>query len=338
MPPRSSRYRLWVCTVNNPTSLEHPSLVLESIIEDTSHNLSWAKGQFERGVESSTLHIQLVAKFKNPATLAACLLLYPRGRWASAIADAATNAVYVEDETGIGNSVPCFDPSRPANDADYSREFGFLPWQFEYGDRPKGQGKRMDLARVKAILDGGGSMLEVAHEEFAAYTRYYRGFESYKRMITPVRDFLTNLHVVWGPQGSGKTHMVRFETGDPDKTYWLSPPRCGSRDVWWPGYTGQPRVVIDEFEFGWISCAVMKRMIDQTPFDVQMKGSDHPFLATDVWIISNYPPETWWDCKLGAMYRRMMHMPLNTVRRVEVGPGGVNTQGVVTDYQVQGHL
>jgi len=57
------------------------------------------------------------------------------------------------------------------------------PWEF--GDDEgisEGAGQRNDLEEAKKIIDSGGTMLEVAENNFGSFIRYHKGFEKYQTL------------------------------------------------------------------------------------------------------------------------------------------------------------
>ena len=328
-----TRVRRWLLTVNNPTLEQHPCTVIPPHI--ASGKITWATGQFERGTENTTLHIQIYIEFRNPTSLVGARAIFENAHCVQCIGSALQNEEYCEDETGIGQNgrTGSGHGDEDPNDDDYTAIFGDLPWQFKFGVRPKGQGKRTDIDDMKEDMDQGMTIPEISRVHFRVWSRTHRAVDRYFELNTADRSWLTRLHIVFGEPGTGKTSYVSFMTGDPKNTYWLPSPRTGSDDVWFPGYQGERNVIIDEFELGWINLVTMKRMIDFPPYSVQKKGGDTKFLAKDVWIISNMAPELWWNGQLGAMHRRML-LPANSVIEMVMGPGGVNSAGIPTPYLV----
>lgn len=172
------------------------------------------------------------------------------------------------------------------------------PW--EHGQR-KAQGARSDLEAAKAILDAGGTTLDIADSDFGAYVKYNKAFDRYKREITPTRNWGMQVYVYWGPPGTGKTRKAFEEHPDaffkPD-------------GEWWDGYTGQDTVVIDDFYGGMRWCFLLK-LLDRYPLAVPFKGGFHQFVSKTIIFTSNVDICDWYDfegkpnMKIGALERRI---------------------------------
>lgn len=165
------------------------------------------------------------------------------------------------------------------------------PW--EGGVWQAGQGTRTDLAAIKARLDEGATEKEIADEHFEAWVRYNKAFNRYKSLGQPRRDFKTELHILWGAPGTGKT-MYIYDNHERDEIYPLPRPNGGS--VWFDGLTTQKVIIIDDF-YGWIPIHLLLILADRYPAQVATKGGHTQFLCTHLYITSNKPPEEWyrWD-------------------------------------------
>lgn len=207
------------------------------------------------------------------------------------------------------------------------------PW--EYGDEPQ-QGKRSDLAAIKAAIDEGATVEDIADGWFADWCRYRQSFKEYALLRQTKRNWQTTVTVYWGPSGTGKTRRAAYEAG-PD-AYWLN--NTGGNVLWWDGYTGQSTVVIDEF-YGWIKYTDMLRLVDRYPYAVQVsraapsmstlrkcivligltsqvRGASVNFVAKHIIITSNKPPHQWWAAGLQAMERRL-EPPIGTIVEMLMG-------------------
>jgi len=166
---------------------------------------------------------------------------------------------------------------------DESRKAGTLP--VELGDRSTvTQGSRQDLLAVKNLLDKGASELEIADQEFPTWARNFRAIERYKRLQLEVRSWKTDLFIICGETGTGKSRICS-ETYP--NAYWKP------RGNWWDGYDQHETVIIDDF-YGWLPWDLLLRLTDRYPLTVETKGGSVQFVAKAIVITSNKPPNQWY--------------------------------------------
>jgi len=152
----------------------------------------------------------------------------------------------------------------------------------EWGTPSGGQGTRNDLAEMKTQIDDGADMLSVADSHFGSFLRYHRGISLYRQLrFKGVRKKRT-VHWYWGPTGTGKTYSCPIGPG----IYWKS-----GQNKWFPAYDGEKVVVFDDFRKNWWTFSYMLRLTDDYPMTVEIKGSDVPFLAEEIFITSPYHPK-----------------------------------------------
>lgn len=126
--------------------------------------------------------------------------------------------------------------------------------------------------------------MDLADQHFGAWVRYNRSFTEYKRIRTAPRNFKTEVQVVVGPTGTGKSTYANSH----EDTYFKQ------NSQWWDGYDGQTVVVLDDF-YGWLKYDDMLRIMDRYPLLVQTKGGQRQFLATKLLVTSNSLPRTWYS-------------------------------------------
>lgn len=145
-------------------------------------------------------------------------------------------------------------------------------------------GQRTDLLAVKKMLDDGASEKEIADEEFSTWAKYFRAIERYKRIATEVRSWKTEVFVVCGHTGVGKSKTARELY---PSAYWKP------RSNWWCGYDSHETVVLDDF-YGWLPWDLLLRLCDRYPLQLETKGGSVEFVAKTIIITSNKPPEEWY--------------------------------------------
>lgn len=162
----------------------------------------------------------------------------------------------------------------------------------------EGQGSRSDLMAVKEAIDGGKSEVYVMDNHFKECCKYMKFFKEYKRAKTPKRTWKSEVEVLWGPTGTGKSHYCAVNYPD---AYWKP------KSDWWDGYDLHETVVIDEF-YGWLSYEFLLRLLDKYPLIVQTKFGHAQFVAKKIIFTSNTSPEQWYkhpNCHWEPLKRRI---------------------------------
>lgn len=129
------------------------------------------------------------------------------------------------------------------------------------------QGQRKDLEGIKAMIDKGNSMMEIAEENFPAYCKYSRAFEKYEQMVVQsktkeFRDVTVILHQ--GDTGTGKT---RTAVEDSDSHYKIQ----GDELQWFDGYKQEKTLIIDEYN-NQINLTKLLGLLDGYQLRLPIKG------------------------------------------------------------------
>lgn len=171
---------------------------------------------------------------------------------------------------------------------DYCRkEEGRLDGPWEYGDwNAGGQGTRADIASFKAAVDGGATDRELWDTHPMQLLRYARTLPFLREITQPKRTWKTEVTVVYGEPGLGKTHWIREQVGE--EAFWKSP-----NTNWWDGYSGQADVVMDDYK-SWLPWSELMQVLDKYPCRVQVKGGHAQFLAKRIFISTNFTPSEWY--------------------------------------------
>ena len=145
------------------------------------------------------------------------------------------------------------------------------------------QGKRTDLDELKKIIDKGGTLEDIANENFAAFIQYNRGFQEYKRIVDKSRRkcfrIVKTIHI-HGETGLGKTRAAMSYYDD---TYKIQ----GNALQWWDGYDGEKTLIIDEYD-SQIPCTELLGILDGYQLRLPIKGSFTYANWNNVIITSNY--------------------------------------------------
>jgi hypothetical protein len=243
-------------TLNNPEGYK-PEL-------EWKDEIKFLVYQLEKGKEE-TLHLQGYVQFTKNKRLAALKKLCPRAHWEKRQGSHEQAKAYCTKED-TRQSEPVMVGEEPA------------------------PGKRNDLDAVKKLIDTGASWKQVADEHFTQFVKYERGLRSYSSLTAKPRDFKTEVIVLYGPTGTGKSLFCR--TNAPD-AYWYFPQKDGK---WWDGYEGEDDIVIDEF-YGQLQWSAALRLFDRYPCQVEVKGRTINFAPKRIFITSNKEPYYWYPSK-----------------------------------------
>jgi len=154
--------------------------------------------------------------------------------------------------------------------------------------KPCVAGQRSDLSALQTDLQSGMSMLELSDAHFGPFLHYSRSIREYKLLHTPPRKWLTELHIVTGKSGIGKS---RNAWNDYPDAYPLR--KCNTGTLWWDGYENHETVIIDDF-YGWMPFDTLLRIADRYPMLVDTKGGAVQFTAKRIIITSNDIPKDWY--------------------------------------------
>jgi len=154
----------------------------------------------------------------------------------------------------------------------------------EHGKLPAGAGARTDLEHVRDLIDSGATIESIRSEHYGSYIKYNGALRRDFEDRQPVRTWKTELHILWGPTGAGKSYFCA--QGYP-QAYWKS------SGPWWDGYESHETVVLDEF-VGWLPIHEMLRLADRYPLRVPVKGGFRNFVAKRIFVCSNDSWDEWW--------------------------------------------
>ncbi len=161
----------------------------------------------------------------------------------------------------------------------------------EHGKRPA-QGQRADLVAIKKSLDEGKSVNDIAQDDntFPQWCQYRKALTEYVSMKAKPRSGMTKVIYVWGPTGTGKSHLAHTK-GAQFVTY--------TKSGFIIGYDPAKGSVVcfDDFTGQELPRKVFLNLFDKYPLRVNIKGGDVEWNPTVVYITSNVDPQTLYrDC------------------------------------------
>lgn len=158
----------------------------------------------------------------------------------------------------------------------------------QYGEWiPDRRGQRNDLISIRKQIEEGSSEIDIAQEHFGSWCRYRNSFNAYKDLLRmKKRKWETEVIVLWGPPGSGKTRRVYEEASDVHDMHF-------SNGFWSP-YNGEETVLIDDFDDTMLSRNTFLKLTDRYPFKLRILHGWREWLPKTIYITSNFHPHTWY--------------------------------------------
>lgn len=269
-----SQSSFWIFTQNNPEVA--PLEIFKQALKDGL--IKYAIYQKEKAPETGTIHYQGYVELSRSQRLSFVRKLLP------------------------GN--PHWEIRRGSAEQarDYcSKEETRVEGPFEVGTfKPSQQGKRNDLALFTQLIADGASdraLIESCPKQFFLYSK---SVDRVRTAYAPIREHVTELYVVIGDPGFGKSSWVRSQSTD----LFVKPPG----KEWWNGYNGQADVLLDDY-YGYLPFHVLLNLADTGDLQVEIKGGYVRFTSKRIYITSNKEPREWYKepqkYVWPALYRRI---------------------------------
>lgn len=246
------------CTLNNYTEAEVQALKGA----DAQKIFRYVLFGFEIG-DQGTPHLQCYFELKAKTQ---CSLATLQKRITAMQGFPSRYAVAASKGTGIQNFQYC------TKDGDF----------FEWGTRPKGQGKRSDLDAAAEKIAGGETVQSIALQHPGLFIKYGGGMDKLWFLVNnKKRTCMTFGYWLFGPSGTGKSRWAIAQSGV-DGTYPKDP-----SSKWWDGYRFQETVVIDDYRPNcFLGFAELLRLADRYPKLIEHKGTMSEFNSSRVIITS----------------------------------------------------
>lgn len=161
--------------------------------------------------------------------------------------------------------------------ANYCKKDGKIE---EFGSISK-QGERCDIELTYEMAKKSVKMQDFL--ETKPNLQLIKIFEIAQQAYQKDRDFVPEVTWIWGPTGVGKTQWVVQR----EKDLWIS----GKSLRWWSGYENQEAVLFDDFRGDFCTFHELLRILDSTPYTVEVKGGSRKLNSKRMYITSCYPPE-----------------------------------------------
>ncbi len=291
--PQDSRANDWCFTLNNPLP-KH----VDKVWDMDYKYLVW---QIEVG-ESGTPHIQGFVQFHDKQRLTALKKLI-------------SNKVHWEKRRGTPYEASHYC-KKPVDGCECEHCDGLERFDHVNEDGNISAQSQVRVHEVAEVIKTQG--LEKAIERFPdIYMGMSRGMQALETFYCPKRDFQTEVTVLYGISGAGKTRYAMEAFPSPYKLACF-----GQGTDFFGDY--RPRqhetVVADEFYSNW-QFNTWKQVCDRYPTEVHTKGGFLQFLASHMVFTSNSSPDQWYpnvrlDSIANDAFNRRVH---NIVQFTAVG-------------------
>jgi len=273
-PPRGTRFRRFVFTLNNYTAAEYNDVI--------AMPCNWMIVGRETG-EGGTPHLQGACLLSQQMSLSA--IKRTRG----------FSRAHIEQMRGS-----------PADNKEYCSKEDPAP--FEKGEMPK-PGKRNDLNDIATRIIDGQSLRQLAEdvEGAVAIIKYHKGLTALRSMQTPTRTEPPTVLWLYGATGTGKTRSaVNFAERYPcPDGYWMSL----DSGQWFDGYMGQRVVILDDYRTSFCKFSMLLRLLDRYTISVPIKGAYVPWVPSIIFITAPKKAADMWNLRtnedLAQLQRRI---------------------------------
>ncbi len=271
MSPLSAKS--WCATINNPTDEEK-----KTIQEIDCTRLICG----EEVSDSGTPHLQLAITFRQNK----------RGR---AVKRALGGRAHVEKMRG---SWAC-NVQYCSKQGNVLRKIG--------GSGESNAGRRTDLVEFREKLESKEPDLEMIKNYPMQCALYPRFWMKCKELYARERSAgwrAIRTTVLWGEPGVGKTRRVM----DMEDVYkWNG---FHESNVWWDGYNGEKRLLIDDFQPMGLSHGNMLALLDGYQLRLPVKMGHTWAEWEEIWITSNAHPAEWYSENFegGPLQRRIQEI------------------------------
>lgn len=162
------------------------------------------------------------------------------------------------------------------------------PW--DHGAEPvgPGQGARTDVQLAVTTLKRTRDLAETAEKHAATFVKYHAGMQRYLQLLTkPRRRPNLRIWCLYGETRTGKTTAA-----------WDIFPNLyvlfDAKAPWMDGYNEHREVLIDDYGDGKMNIHMLKRVLDQWPMQVPVKGSSTPWNPEIIIITTNQTVNDWY--------------------------------------------
>lgn len=158
-------------------------------------------------------------------------------------------------------------------------------------DRRRPEGAAGTWALIRDAVQGGVSDADLLRDFPGHFARCHNGINAMRQVVVPPRNSPPTVLWLCGPTGCGKTRLCRA-LSQGHTAYWKTP------DQWWPGYSQQEVIIMDEISPDWMPLRTLLRVTDRYPLTVQVKGGHCQVNSPVILITAPGLPMEQYQCQL----------------------------------------
>lgn len=269
---RTTAYRKYQLTINNPLDHGFSHDVLKTTIADFSNCIYWCMCD-EVGVEG-TPHTHLYLAFRNPVEFSSIHQRFYGAHIEGAKGTHQDNRDYIRKE---GHWL--YDEKHDTNIPETFEESGELP--------PERNKNQSQSEQILAMIETGASNSEIIRS-FPTWMKHMRSLNSTRQELlsekyrTEFREL--SVYYLWGKTGVGKTRSIMEKYGYENVyqiTNYAHP---------FDSYRQEPVILFDEFRSD-LPLKDMLKYLDGYPILLPCRYEDRVAAFTEVYIVSNIPIE-----------------------------------------------
>nr|QJQ37741.1 replication-associated protein [Cressdnaviricota sp.] len=142
--------------------------------------------------------------------------------------------------------------------------------------------KRQLSDAVQCLREQGMAGVARAYPE--QFVLHARGLQALQQaLLSGVPKPVPRVSWYWGTTGSGKTRAA-MEGVNADNIYVIEQPPTKQGNLWFDGYCGQSRAVLDDYRPYWCSFSFLLRLLDRYDIQVPVKGGFVHFIPEEIII------------------------------------------------------
>lgn len=248
-------------------------------VEDMKYIDSWECKYIIYGIEvgeKGTPHLQGYVEWKRPKEWKTLKNLHSRVHWEARKGKAERAILYCKKGEQSHEEFKEKGAAGP--------NFGKNAKVFERGD-PNQQGTRSDLEELAQDVIAKKPIKEIAAKYPVQFIKYHKGIDRLIETQMEPRTAAPYVEWRWGASGRGKTEEPTERHKD---SFYIK-----DGTMWWPNYTQQEAIIIDDFDGKW-KFRDLLRLLDEQPYQGQTKGGYVHINSPYIYITCEFPPSHFW--------------------------------------------